>query len=141
MRYDRLDNFWYVLMHECGHVRNGDGLEGEWMLDVNIIGDGATPFDERPEIEKQADVFATNFLVEPAKMDDFIARIRPMFSKRKIMGFAMRIGVHPAIVLGQLQYRREVDWSHSREMLVKVRDMATSAALTDGFGQVLSADM
>jgi HTH-type transcriptional regulator / antitoxin HigA len=139
IRYDRLDNFWYVLMHECGHVRNQDGLEGDCMLDVNIVGDDAVPFDDRPEIEKRADVFATNFLVDPPKMDDFIARVRPMFSKRRIIGFAMRIGVHPAIVLGQLQYRREVDWSHSREMLVKVREIATSSALTDGFGQKLPA--
>jgi HTH-type transcriptional regulator/antitoxin HigA len=141
IRYDRLDNFWYVLMHECGHVRNGDGLEGAGMLDVNIVGDDATPFDERPEIEKQADIFATNFLVDPPKIEDFIARVRPMFSKRRITGFAMRIGVHPAIVLGQLQYRREVDWSHSREMLVRVRDIATSTALTDGFGHAFATNI
>ena len=74
-------------------------------------------------------------------MDDFIARVRPMFSKQRIKGFALRIGVHPAVVLGQLQYRGEVDWSHSREMLVKARDMLTSTSLTDGFGHVLAASM
>jgi len=141
MRYDRLDNFWYVLMHECGHVRNEDGKKSEYMLDVNIVGDDAIPFEDRPEIEKQADIFATNFLVEPTKIEDFINRVRPMFSKQRISGFAARIGVHPAIVLGQLQYRREVDWSHSREMLVKIRDIATTATLTDGFGHVLAANM
>ena len=141
MRYDRLDNFWYVLMHECGHVENGDGLEGDWMLDVNIVGDDAIPFEDRSEIEKRADVFATNFLVDPSKMEDFIHRVRPMFSKQRIKGFAARTAVHPAIVLGQLQYRKEVDWSHSREMLVKMRHIATSATLTDGFGHVLAANL
>jgi HTH-type transcriptional regulator/antitoxin HigA len=47
--------------------------------------------------------------------------------------------IHPAIVLGQLQHRGEVDWSHSREMLVKVRHLITPVALTDGFGQTLPA--
>jgi HTH-type transcriptional regulator / antitoxin HigA len=141
MRYDRLDNFWYVLTHECGHVKNGDGLNGDDILDVNLVGDEAIPFDVKPEIEKRADLFATHFLVDQEKMDDFIARVRPMFSKQRIRGFALRIGVHPAVVLGQLQYRGEVDWSHSREMLVRVRDMATRASLTDGFGHVLAANM
>jgi HTH-type transcriptional regulator/antitoxin HigA len=141
MRYDRLDNFWYVLMHECGHVRSEDGLKGELMLDINIVGDDAIPFEDRPEIEKQADIFATNFLVDPSKMQDFVDRVRPMFSKQRIKGFAARIGVHPAIVLGQLQYRKEVDWSHSREMLVKMLHIATSATLTDGFGHVLATNL
>ena len=51
----------------------------------------------------------------------------------------MRIGVHPAIVLGQLQHRGEVEWSHSREMLVKVRELAISTAVTDGWGHFLPA--
>lgn len=79
MRYDRLDNFWYVLTHECGHVSHGDGLDGNDVLDVNLVGDDAIPFENKPDIEKRADMFATNFLVEPSKIDDFIARVRPMF--------------------------------------------------------------
>jgi HTH-type transcriptional regulator/antitoxin HigA len=141
MRYDRLDNFWYILTHECGHISNGDGIDGADILDINLVGDETVPFDQKPEIEKQADTFATNFLVEPSKLEDFIARVRPMFSKQRITGFALRIGVHPAIVLGQLQFRHEVDWSHSREMLVKVRDKVIGATLTDGFGHVLGANL
>jgi HTH-type transcriptional regulator/antitoxin HigA len=139
MRYDRLDNFWYVLSHECGHVKNEDGIDGMDILDVNLVGDDAVPFEKRSEIEKRADEFATSFLVEQSEMRDFIDRNSPMFSKQKIRGFALRIQVHPAIVLGQLQYRREVDWSHSREMLVKVRNLAISTTMTDGFGHTVSA--
>lgn len=137
-RYDRLDNFWYVLSHECGHVQNEDGRNGEDILDVNLVGEDAIPFEDRSAVEKRADAFATDFLVDKTEMSHFIRRFRPLFSKQKIKGFAARIQVHPAIVLGQLQYRREVDWSHSREMLVKVRDIAVSGTLTDGFGQVAS---
>src|SRR5207245_8696607 len=113
------NNFWYIMSHECGHVKNEDGIDGVDVLDINLVGEDAVPFDSKSGIEKKADMFATDFLVEPSKIEDFIARVRPMYSKRRIQGFAMRIGVHPAIVLGQLQYRREVDWSHSRQMIVK----------------------
>jgi HTH-type transcriptional regulator/antitoxin HigA len=140
MRYDRLDNFWYVLGHECGHVKNGDGLDGVDILDLNLVGEERTPFDTKTDIEKRADLFAEGFLVDQSRMEDFITRLRPLFSKQRIRGFAMKMHVHPAIVLGQLQFRGEVGYYHSREMLVKVRDIVTRTALTDGFGQVISVN-
>jgi len=141
MRYDRLDNFWYVTAHETGHVKNGDGLNSEFVWDANLVGDEAVPFSEKSEIEKKADLFAQEMLIDQATLDNWIARVSPLYSKAKIMGFARLNRVHPAIVLGQLQHRGEVQWSHSREMLVKVRDLAISTTLTDGFGQTLSADV
>jgi HTH-type transcriptional regulator/antitoxin HigA len=139
LRYDRLDHFWYLLGHECGHVSRKDGLRGNPYLDINLVGDDAVSPEDKPQAEIEADEFAQGFLVDQTELDKFIARTRPLYSKQKIRNFAMRIGVHPAIVLGQLQHRREVEWSHSREMLVKVRELAISAAVTDGWGHFLPA--
>ena len=139
LRYDRLDHFWYIAMHECGHVDKRDALGGQPVLDVNLVGDQAIPFEDKSEMDKQADRFAESFLVEQQQMDNFIARVRPLYSKQKIKNFSARIGVNPAIVLGQLQHRQEISWSHSREMLVKVRDILIPSALTDGWGQTLPA--
>lgn len=136
MRYDRLDHFWFVLMHELGHVANRDALDGLPILDINLVGDDPIPFDEKSDIEKRADQFAESFLVEKTEMDKFIKRFGPLYSKQKIKNFAARIGVHPAIVLGQLQFRKEVDWTHSREMLVKVRHIVILGTLTDGWGNL-----
>ena len=141
MRYDRLDHFWFLLSHECGHVKNRDALGGKPILDIDLVGDNATPFEEKTNIEQHVDIFAEEFLVEKDEMESFINRVRPLYSKQKIKNFAARIGVHPAIVLGQLQYRKEVDWSHSREMLVKVRDILISSTLTDGWGHTLPINM
>jgi HTH-type transcriptional regulator / antitoxin HigA len=138
MRYDRIDHLWYLTGHECGHVENRDALGGQPILDVDLVGDQAIPFEDKTEIEKRADLFAESFLVDKREMNNFIARVRPLYSKQKIKNFAARVGVHPAIVLGQLQHRKEIDWSHSREMLVKVRDMLIPSALTDGWGYILS---
>jgi HTH-type transcriptional regulator/antitoxin HigA len=51
---------------------------------------------------------------------------------------AARLDIHPGIVVGQLQYRKAIPYSHSREMLAKVRNIVTDAALTDGFGSILA---
>jgi HTH-type transcriptional regulator/antitoxin HigA len=72
-------------------------------------------------------------------MEDLITRISPLYTKPRITGFATRLGVHPGIVVGQLQHKREIDWSQYREFLAKVRDTMTQAALTDGWGQILPA--
>ncbi|HVR07846.1 MAG TPA: XRE family transcriptional regulator, partial [Thermoanaerobaculia bacterium] len=59
---------------------------------------------------------------------------RPLYYKEKIRGFASRIGVHPGLVVGQLQHRGEISFAHNREMLAKVRNAVTRSALTDGWG-------
>ena len=124
-RHDRIDNFWFTLSHEIGHILEGDKLS----LDSELC--ESEPDDD---IEKRADDFASNFLVPKEEMDDFILRVDPLYSKVKIRGFANRISVHSGIVVGQLQGKKKIQHSHSREMLVKVRDLVTSSALTDGWG-------
>ncbi len=129
MRYDRIDWFWHTLGHELGHVRRGDALS----LDDNIVGETDEDRRNKPEQERLADEFAAQLLVPQEELEDFILRTRPLYAKRKIQGFSARIGVHPGIVVGQLQYKKEIGYSHSREWLVKVRDVITSTALTDGW--------
>jgi len=130
LRYDRIDCFWYTLAHELGHVERRDA----WKLDTDIVGEDAESSDE--EVERQADSFAADFLVRQSDLDDFIRRIGPLYSTRRILGFASTMHVHPGIVVGQLQFRREVPWSAFRPMLDKVRHIVTQSALTDGWGQV-----
>jgi HTH-type transcriptional regulator/antitoxin HigA len=141
VRYDRIDNFWYVLTHELGHVSNRDGINGDPIWDANLVGEDATPFEQKSEMEKQADIFAQDTLIDQTAMENWITRTSPLYSKVRILAFARMNHVHPAIVLGQLQHRKEVDWSHSREMLVKIRHLITPVALTDGFGHVLPAHL
>jgi len=137
MRYDRLDYFWFTLLHELGHVFRKDGQSTELEPDIDLVGDRATLTSVKPEVERLADAFASEHTITPSEMDSFIARVKPMFSKVRIQGFALRQGVHPALVIGQLQHKGAIHWSHSRELLVKVRDIITGSALTDGWGQIL----
>lgn len=133
MRYDRLDYFWFTVMHELGHVQNRDGLTIALAPDVDLVGEKAAMTNIKTEIEQAADKFASEHMIAESEMDNFIVRVKPLFSKVKIQGFALRQGVHPAIVIGQLQHKGAIHWSHSREFLVKVRDIITTSALTDGW--------
>jgi HTH-type transcriptional regulator/antitoxin HigA len=134
LRYDRIDAFWHTLLHECAHVKYKDGLTGDVYLDVDLVGDEADSYAAKPEAEQKADEFAAGFSIPRAELDGFIARVRPLFSKTRIQGFAAKLNIHPGLVVGQLQHRKLIPYSHSREMLARIRHVLTEVALTDGFG-------
>jgi len=134
VRFDRIDWFWHTLAHELGHINLEDGLKEQIKLDVDLVGDNALSFDQQTGNERLADIFATEFLVKQTELEDFIVRVRPLYGKLRIMGFARRLEVHPGIVVGQLQHRRQIQWSYYRDLLEKVRNIITQTALTDGWG-------
>ena len=101
LRFDRIDNFVFVLRHELEHVRRRDGLHNP-VIDVDL---GRTPDDELEDQERIANEEAREFCVPKRDMDAFIARKAPYFSERDMIGFAKALKVHPGLVAGQLQFR------------------------------------
>lgn len=127
LRYDRNDNFWFTLMHEVGHLAQRD--EG---LDVDTL---AVRIDtDRLDNERTADEFATEHLVPQGQLESFIARVSPLYTAERIEGFAIRCGVHPGIVVGQLQHRNEIMWTNFRRLLASVRSYVMQGAIADGYG-------
>jgi HTH-type transcriptional regulator/antitoxin HigA len=122
------------------HVKRRDGLgpESYHPVDVDLVGDSSRRGDRPPE-EDEADRFAVEFLVPQDQLQNYIDRVDPLFSRQSIIGFAARIGVHPALVVGQLAWRGKISYSHSRDMLAKTRHYVTETALTDGWGHVIAA--
>lgn len=140
MRYERLDWFWFTLLHELKHVAEKDGLETLGTVDNDLVGKEAVEHESKPPEERAADQFATQFLVPQDQIENFIARVRPLYSKDRIRTFAQRINVHPALVVGQLQFRKEIPYYHSREMLRdRVRRIVTTNSLTDGWDSGIPA--
>lgn len=134
LRFDRIDNFWFVLMHEIGHIKNrAESLDSDL---ESQAGD-----TDRPVEEREADAFALETLVPQYRIEGFIARIRPLYSARRIEAFAHTLGLHPAIVIGQLQHRGEIAYSSFRKSMEPVREWITPAALTDGWGSALRAQL
>jgi HTH-type transcriptional regulator/antitoxin HigA len=128
LRYDRIDWFWHTLAHELVHVRHGDKRS----VDANLVGESRT--EPLNDVEARAEREGAAFLIAPERLRSFIVRTRPFYTKQKLQGFALRQGVHPGIVSGQLQHLNEVGWDAHRDLLVKVRALLIPAALTDGWG-------
>jgi len=143
LRFDRIDGFWFTVLHECMHVKQKDGLDVGAHLDKDLIGESSRRSSKKPddEIERRADEFAASFTIPKNELDNFILRVKPLFSKVKIQGLAARLGVHPGIVTGQLHHCDAIPYSHNREMLVKVRHIVTESALTDGFGSIFATSL
>jgi len=129
MRFDRVNSFWFVLRHEIEHILNEDGQ----VIDLEMA-ESLQRKDALPREEILANEAASNFLVPPDELNSFVTRVRPLYSEQRILLFAKRIGVHPGLVVGQLQFRDEIPYTHFHKHLVKVREIITQVALTDGWG-------
>lgn len=135
LRIDRIDNFWFVLRHELEHVLRGDGRNVP-VVDTDLCG-GNGESDE-DGAEAAANAAATEFCVPVREREDFLARVGVSVPDDRVVLFARRLGVHPGIVVGQLQWRLQ-RFNFLRKYLVKVRHLVTPSVLTDGYGrQVLT---
>jgi len=136
LRYDRIDAFWFTLLHEFTHVVYEDAS-----IDDDLCGDGQLPSIAKVDTERKADVEASNTLVPIEKLNSFILRVSPLYSKTRIIQFAHTMQIHPGIIVGQLQHRGEIGYSANREMLAKIRDIVANSALTDGWGRRIAINI
>ena len=103
-------------------------------LDVEL---GAEVVDEE---ERMANEVASEFCAPKATIESFIQRKAPIFPERDFLGLAKVLGVHPALVAGQIQFktgRYELFRSH----LVKIRSRVLPSAIVDGWGDVAPVGM
>ena len=99
IRNDRIDNFWYTLLHEIGHVflHYSSGLAAGFFDDDLELAEG-------DELEKEADQFASSMFVPPERWRQSTVRITR--SAASVEQFAKQIGIYPAIVFGRLRKER-----------------------------------
>jgi HTH-type transcriptional regulator/antitoxin HigA len=133
LRFDRIDNFWFVLRHELEHVLLKHGQNGAPVIDSEIM--EHVDDDLISAQEKAANDAATEFCLPRKEIDSFVARKTPFFSERDVVGFAKRLNVHPGLVVGQIQARTQ-KWDFLRKYLVKIRQFLLPGAMVDGWGQV-----
>lgn len=132
LRFDRVDNFWFVLRHECAHVLHGHG-KSVAIIDADL---GPSSSDESNE-EQIANEEASDFCVPRDRMHSFYLRKNPFFSDLDIQAFAKINKVHPGLVVGQLQHMSG-QFRILREHLVSIRKHVTSSAMVDGWGEAIS---
>jgi HTH-type transcriptional regulator/antitoxin HigA len=134
LRFDRIDNFYFVLRHEIEHVRRRHGREIA-IVDAELEGDRAGTTDLVSEEERVANEAAANFCVPRTKMEKFVTVKAPFYAERDIIGFARTLNIHPGLVAGQLQHKTG-RYDRFRDHLVKVRSIVTPGAMVDGWGDV-----
>ena len=95
LRHDRLDNFWFTLFHELGHVylHLFDGLRYNYFDD-----DESTATDS---IELEADKFALNRLIPEQSWEQCLSRFSP--SEEAVRLDADRLGIDASIIAGRIR--------------------------------------
>lgn len=95
LRYNRLDNYWFTLLHELSHV-----LLHYDLLGAPIIED-LDESDPNNLVESQADRMA---------LDSFIPRnlwrgctVMKTLKEEDLFSFAKELGIHPAIIAGRIR--------------------------------------
>lgn len=134
-RYDRIDNFWFVLRHEIEHILNCHGQDMA-VVDAELDGE---PIDYPSvevisEEERIANNAAADFCVPADKMASFIRRKHPFYYEKDIVAFSHVNNIHPGLVVGQI-HRRTGRYDYLRSYQVKVRNFVAPGAVADGWGQ------
>jgi HTH-type transcriptional regulator/antitoxin HigA len=98
LRHDRVDNFWFALLHELAHVAKH--LKPESPVFIDDL-DRTNP----QSVEEEADAMAQEALIPQKSWST--AKVRQTLSSEDAIAFADEIGVHPAIVAGRLRHEEK----------------------------------
>lgn len=131
LRLDRFDNFWHTLFHELDHVLHGEGKDKP-MVDIDT--ERASTAKQSPKEEVRANAAAANYCVPSDALEEWIRNTGRVSSRKNIVAFAHTLNIHPALVVGQLQYRGVIPYSFHRVLLERVRSLVVECVVTDGFG-------
>jgi len=102
LRYDRIDSFWFTLLHEVAHL-----LEGGRLAHLDVDG----------EEESAANTRAQDWLLPSVAYRRFVEEGR--FTDAAVRAFAERERRHPGIIAGRLHHDGHVPYSRLRQLLVR----------------------
>lgn len=102
IRYDRLDNFWFTLLHECAHVVKH--LCGAAAAEAREYFDDLDVGGEADVREVEADTFARESLVPAAQWRASAVAFAP--SVDAAIALADELGVSPAVIAGRVRHEK-----------------------------------
>jgi HTH-type transcriptional regulator/antitoxin HigA len=97
LRYDRIDTFWFTLLHELAHIYHDHKT-----VHVDQLFEREAEDSGREEV--LANQQAAEWLIPPLEFKGFIDSNRPRISRKSIVEFSEKINRHPGIVIGQLMH-------------------------------------
>jgi len=103
LRYDRIDNFWFCLLHELAHIVLHLGKENQSLfvddMDVRTSGTG-----KQKDIEYEADSLARESLIPNDVWSSSTAKSNP--TKDNVLELAERLKIHPACIAGKVRFEQ-----------------------------------
>ena len=104
LRYDRIDSFWFCLLHELAHVGRhlGHDIGTAFVDDLSLRKPARAMEDAR---EAEADEWAAEALIPSAEWEATEVRSHP--TPMGVMSLAHHLQVHPATVAGRIRFERQ----------------------------------
>lgn len=100
LRHDRIDNYWFTLLHECAHVIKHLSKDNSLILDDFE----SEAVDER---EHEANLLARDAVVPIDVWESHkISKVRNP-KKEHVINLANQMEIHPALVAGRVRYERK----------------------------------
>ena len=101
LRYDRIDNFWFCLLHELAHVglHMDDNGDDAFVDDLSLRDAAGAPADPK---EAAADALAEEALIPRAIWGE--GPTAGGHTVMTVIGLAREAGVHPAVVAGRVRH-------------------------------------
>jgi len=116
LRYNRLNNFWFALVHELAHLALGHvySVEGQCIIDdLDLI-------EPQSEIENEADELARKSRIPSHLWKSHPARKTGKL--KDIVDLASKADIHKSIVAGRIRYERNnyrILWPHVGNGMVR----------------------
>lgn len=103
LRYDRLDNFWFTLLHELAHIKLHLNTTNKVFFDDTETG----AYEEENPEEAAANQFARDCLIPPEVWQAREARLLTSRSESKICQIADELEMSPAILAGRIRWQKQ----------------------------------
>jgi HTH-type transcriptional regulator/antitoxin HigA len=123
VRFDNIGSFYFALLHETMHIKYRDNFS------FDDLESSATDDTEIRANEEAADI-----LIPQKRLETFIQMYSPYYSEARINNLATQLKIHPGIIIGQLQHKKEIGYNAHQKIMAKVRELVTTTAFTDGWG-------
>jgi HTH-type transcriptional regulator/antitoxin HigA len=121
LRHDRLDNYWFALLHELVHVQKHLRPDNDFIAD-NL----EDKLQMQTHDEQEADEGAKNTLIAPAEWESSAVRLEP--STGNAIALADQLRIHPVIVAGRVRHA-EGNWRLLSNIKAPVRQHFESSEL------------
>jgi len=118
-RHDRIDNFWFTMAHELGHILLHEDNQGQVFID------SLDHLDLTNKREKEADDFASKMLKNAEILAAFKGVLRP--SSSRVQAVAEQLGLHHGVIAGCLQHHKKAAWTSFHEFKSEVRPLLGKA--------------